>query len=111
MYAVLETKVETAKGKSIMRQYESTYDAQKAYEKLEQHHRTSNTALFTAHKIMEYLTTIQIDNGSWHGSLLENFIINWQEQFQRYELLVPNASHYKDKQTLVMLQVTVHHLH
>jgi hypothetical protein len=31
LYAVLKAKVETAKGKSIIRQYENTYDAQKAY--------------------------------------------------------------------------------
>jgi hypothetical protein len=85
------------------------YDAQKAYEKLEEHHLTSNTAMFAANKIMEYLTTISINDGMWH-STLENFLINWQEQFRRYEHLVPAASHYKDKQKLVMLQVTVHHL-
>jgi hypothetical protein len=58
MYAVLETKVKTAKKKSIIRQYKSTYDAQKAYAKLEEHHLTSNSALFAANKFMEYLTTI-----------------------------------------------------
>jgi hypothetical protein len=26
------------------------YDAQKAYQKLEEHHQTSNTAMFAAHK-------------------------------------------------------------
>jgi hypothetical protein len=91
LYAVLEAKVETAKGKSIIRHYKSTYDAQKAYEKLEEHHLTSNTALLAATKIMEYLTTVRINDGSWHGAL-ENFLINWQEQFRRYERLVPAAS-------------------
>jgi hypothetical protein len=56
------------------------YDAQNAYEKLEQHHLTPNTAMFAANKIMEYLTTIRIDDVLWHGSLV-NFILNWQEQF------------------------------
>jgi hypothetical protein len=83
LYAVLEAKVETAKGKSIIRAYKSSYDAQKAYEKLEQHHLTSNSAMFAANKIMEYLTTVCINIGSWHGSL-ENFLINWQEQLRRY---------------------------
>jgi hypothetical protein len=109
MYAVLETKVETAKGKSIIRQYESRYDVRKAYEKLEQQHCTSNTAMFTANKTMEHLTTVPIDDGSWHGSL-ENFIINWQEQIRQYKHLVPTASHFKDEQKLEMLQVTVHPL-
>jgi hypothetical protein len=99
LYAVLEAKVETAKGKSIIRQYENTYDAQKAYKKLEEHHPTSNIAMFAANKIMEYLTTVRINDRSWHGTL-EKFLINWQEQFQLYEHLVPVVSHYKDEQKL-----------
>jgi hypothetical protein len=87
----------------------SMYDAQKAYKKLEHHHLTSNSAMFADNKIMEYLTTVHINDGSWHSSL-ENFIINWQEQFRCYKCLVPTTSHYTDKQKLVMLQVTIHHL-
>jgi hypothetical protein len=56
---------------------------------------------------MEYLTTVRINDGSWHGTL-ENFLINWQDR--RYKRLVPAASHYKDEQKLAMLQVTVHPL-
>jgi hypothetical protein len=41
---------------------------------------------------------------------VENFIINWQNQVRLYERLVPTASHYKDEQKLVMLQVAVHPL-
>jgi molybdate-binding protein len=58
LYAVLETKVETAKGKSIICQYEHTHDAQKAYAKLEEYHLMSNSALFAANEIMEYPTTV-----------------------------------------------------
>jgi hypothetical protein len=102
LYAVLEAKVETAKGKSIIRQYQNTYDVQKAYEKLEEHHLTSNTAMFATNKIMEYLTTVCLNDGSLHGTL-ENFLINWQEQLGIYESLVPAASHYKDEQKLSMI--------
>jgi hypothetical protein len=82
LYAVLEAKVETTKSKSIIRKYDNTYDAQKAYGELQEHDLTSNNALFIANKIMEYLTTVRINNGLWHGSM-ENFIINWQEQMLR----------------------------
>jgi signal recognition particle GTPase len=75
LYAVREANVETAKGKTIIQQHENTYDAQKAYEKLEEHHLTSNTAMFAVKKIMEYLKTVRINDGSWHGTL-ENFLIN-----------------------------------
>jgi hypothetical protein len=67
----------------------------------------SKSALFAANKIMEYLMTVCINNGLWHGSL-ENFLINWQEQFRYYERLVPTASHYKDEQKLAILQVILH---
>jgi hypothetical protein len=104
LYAVLEAKVETAKGKSIIREYESSYDTQKAYEKLEQHHLTSNSAMFSANKIMEYLTTIRINDGSCHSSL-ENFNFKWQEQFRRYKRLVPTTYPCREEKKLAMLQV------
>jgi hypothetical protein len=73
------------------------------------HYPTPSSAMFAANKIMEYLMTICINDGSWHGSL-ENFLIIWQEQLRRYEPLVPSASHYKDEQKLAMLQFTVYPL-
>jgi hypothetical protein len=109
LYALLEAKVETAKGKAIICSHEKDYDAQNAYAELNNYHLTSNTALFSANKIMEYLTSARINGGSWHGSV-ENFIINWQNQFCLYERLVPTTSHYKDEQKLAMLQVAVHPL-
>jgi hypothetical protein len=109
LYAVLEAKVETAKGKAIMHSHEKDYDVQKAYAELKNYHLTSNTALFSANKTMEYLTSARINDGSWHGSV-ENFIINWQNQFCLYEQLVPTTSHYKDEQKLAMIQVAVHPL-
>jgi hypothetical protein len=69
----------------------------------------SNTALFSANNIMEYLKLARINDGSWHGSV-ENFIINWQNQLHLYEWLVPTTSYYKDKQNLAMLQVAVNPL-
>jgi hypothetical protein len=95
LYAVLEAKVETAKGKVIIRSHEKDYDAQKAYAELKNYHLNSNIALVSANKIMEYLTSARINDGSWHGSV-ENFVINWQNQFRLYEQLVPTTSHYKD---------------
>jgi hypothetical protein len=76
---------------------------------LKNYHLTPNTALFIANKIVEYLMSARINDGSWHGPV-ENFIINWQNQFHLYERLVPTTSHYKDEQKLAMLQVAVHPL-
>jgi uncharacterized membrane protein len=92
-------RVETAKGKAIIHSHDDLYDAQKAYTELKNYHLTSNNALFSANKIMEYLTLARINDGSWHG-YVENFIINWQNQFKLFERLVPTTSRYKDEQKI-----------
>jgi hypothetical protein len=85
------------------------YDGQKAYAELKNYHLNFNIELVSANKIMEYVTSARINDGSWHVAI-ENFIINWQNQFRLYERLVPTTSHYKDEQKLAMLQVAVHPL-
>ena len=109
LYAVLEAKVETAKGKSIIRKYESTYDAQRAYAELSAYHLKSTKASLSSTKILEYITSAKIGDGSWNGTA-ENFILNWQEQVRLYERLVPTTDHFSDGQKRTMLQTAVHPL-
>jgi hypothetical protein len=100
-------KGETAKGKAIIRSHKKDYDAQKAYAELKKYHLSSNTALFSANKITEYLMLARINDGLWQDSV-ENFIINWKNQFHLYERLVLTTSHYNDEQKVAMLEVAVH---
>jgi hypothetical protein len=109
LYAVLEAKVETAKGKSIIRKYESTYDAQKAYAEIHAHHLKSTKASLSSTKILEYITSAKIGDGSWHGTA-ETIILNWQEQVRLYERLIPTKDHLSDGQKSVLLQTAVHPL-
>ena len=109
MYAVLETKVETPKGKAIIRKHESTYDAQKAYDELLKHHLLSVKASISSTNILAYITSARISDGSWNGTT-ENFILNWQEQVRLYERLVPATDHLSDGAKRVLLQNAVHPL-
>jgi hypothetical protein len=109
LYAVLESKVETAKGKATIRKHESTFDAQKAYAELQNHHLTSTKASLNSVKILGYITSDKIGDGSWHGTA-ENCILNWQEQIHLYERLTPTSSQFSDEQKLTMLQTDVHPL-
>jgi hypothetical protein len=107
LYAFLESKVETAKGKAIIRKHESAFDAQKAYaESLHEHHLKSTKASLCSVKILGCITSAKIGDGSWHGTA-ENFILNWQEQIRLYERLTPTAGHFSDEQKLTMLQTAV----
>jgi hypothetical protein len=107
LYAVLESKVKTAKGKAIICKHESSFDAQKAYAELQDHHLTSTKASLSSVKILGYITSATIGDGSWHGTS-EIFILNWQEQIRLYERLTPTSGHFSDEQKLTMLQTAIH---
>jgi hypothetical protein len=109
LYTILESKVETAKGKAIIHKHEGNYNAQKAYAELQEHHLKSTEASLHSVKILGYITSAKIGDGSWHGTV-ENIILNWQEQIRLYERLTPTTGHFSDEQKLTMLQTAVHPL-
>ena len=106
MYAVLEEKVQTDWGKLIIRQYEVDYNAQRAYKDLLDHHRTSTKAIMNSADILSYITSARLGSGEWKG-FTENFIINWQNQVQQYEHLVPLSDHFSNGQKRIMLENAV----
>jgi hypothetical protein len=107
VYAILETKVLTDKGKSIVRGYETTFDAQKAYKDLVDHHLKSTKAMIDSASILSYITSSKLGTGEWTGTT-ESYIINWQNQVRLYERQVPLSDHFSDLQKRIMLQNAVH---
>jgi hypothetical protein len=95
LYAVLEFKVETSKGKAIIRKHESAFNAQKSYAELQEHHLKSTKSSLSSVKILGYITSAKIGDGAWHGTA-ENFILNWQEHISLYERLTPTSGHFSD---------------
>ena len=102
MYAVLENKVLTSKGKEIVRKHEATKDAQAAYTELLDHHRSSTAAGIHARDIMSYLTTVTIGDGRFRGSTTE-FLSHWLQQVRLYQKLMGNQSTFGDAEKLVHL--------
>jgi hypothetical protein len=94
LYAVLESKVETTKGKAIIHKHEGSFDAHKVYAVLQYHHLTAS---LSSVKILGYITLAKIGDGSWHGTT-ENFILKWQEQIHLNEWLTPSSGHFSDEQ-------------
>jgi hypothetical protein len=66
---------------------------------------TSTKASLSSVKILGYMTSAKIGDGSWHGTA-ENFMLNWQEQIRLYE----RCGHFSDEQKLIMLHTAVHPL-
>ena len=107
VYAVLETKVMTDRGKAIIRDHEHDFDAQKAYQKIKAYHLQSTKAKMESSVILSYITSAKLGEGTWNGTT-EAFIIHWQNQVRLYEKHVPPSDHFSDGQKRVMLQNSVH---
>jgi Reverse transcriptase (RNA-dependent DNA polymerase) len=107
VYAVLESKVLTDIGKSLVREHEKDFDAQAVYSKLQAHHLKSTKAMINSSTILSYITSVRLGNGEWKGST-ETFILNWLNQVRLYERQVPLTDHFSDGQKRVMLENAVH---
>jgi hypothetical protein len=75
LYAVLETKVLTERGKAIIRDHEHDINTQKFYQKLKAHNLTSTKAMIESSTILAYITSAKLGDGTWNGST-ESFITN-----------------------------------
>jgi Reverse transcriptase (RNA-dependent DNA polymerase) len=109
VYAVLESKVLTDFGKSLVRDHEHDFDAQAVYMKLKAHHLKSTKAMIESSTILAYITSARLGTGEWKGTT-ESFILNWMNQVRLYERQVPPSDHFSDGQKRVMLEVAVHGL-
>jgi Reverse transcriptase (RNA-dependent DNA polymerase) len=106
LYAVLESKVLTDRGKAIIRDHEHDYDAQKAYIKIKDYHLQSTKAKMESSVLLSYITSARLGDGTWNGTT-ESFIINWQNQVRLYEKHVPPDDYFSDGQKRIMLQNAV----
>jgi hypothetical protein len=106
VYSVLESTVMTDKGRAIVQGYKDTFDAQKVYQKLTDHHLGSTKAMVESSTIPSYITTVQLGSGEWNGSA-EGFIANWNNQCQVYEHQLPSSEHFPDDHKMSMLENTV----
>ena len=107
VYAILESKVLTDRGKAIVREYEDTFDAQTVYAKIVEHHLRSTKAMMESSTILSYITSIRLGSGEWNGTV-EGFIHHWINQVWLYERQVPVSDHFSDGQKRIMLENCVH---
>ena len=93
-YNVFNTIVQFDEGRTIVREYEVDYNAQKVYERLLHHATESTSAELTKDKLTQFLSTGQLDS-LWHGST-EGFLVHWQAQMRQYEDMTAMNEHYTD---------------
>jgi hypothetical protein len=107
VYAILEQKVLTDKGKELVRDHESDSDAQAVYKKLQEHHLTSTKAMIDSSTILSYITSARLGSGEWKGTT-ESFIRHWKNQVRLYERQIDKKDHFSDALKRTMLENAVH---
>ena len=106
MYAVFEKTLLTDKGKALVRQYQSTFDAQKIYDLLSNYAMHSTKTSMNASSLLSYITTTNLADGKWRGTS-HAFILHWQDQIRKYHDLAPQQVLSADLQHM-LLQNAVH---
>jgi hypothetical protein len=101
MYGMLNTVVQTSKGKEILRMHYKDRDAQKVYAELCLHYETSTAAgVIDSTDTYQYLITAKVND--WSGDT-EKFIMHWFEQVRLYESTAEEEAHLTDGQKMMLL--------
>ena len=106
MYAVFTTILQTDKGKALVRENASSYDAQAVHRELYQHAQCSTRSSVEAADLLTYITSARLGTGIWKGST-EASIIHWQDQVRKYEQLVDAADCFSESVKRTMLENAV----
>jgi len=106
VYAVLESKVLTDRGRAIVREHATDRNAQQAYDKIRKHHTASTKAKMASSDLLTYITSTRLGTTAWRGAT-EGFITHWQKQVRKYERLCEPTEHFSDGQKMTMLQNAV----
>jgi hypothetical protein len=102
MYSVLEECVKTDAGMEIIRSYESTMDAQRAWsDDLNHRYINSAAARLTTERLTRELQDLRLSN-SYSGTL-EGFISDFSQKLNDHDNMVPPAQRFSDSIKIEML--------
>ena len=104
MYSVFVDKLQTDKGKEIVRLHQANSDAQKNYADLVEHYTKSTAAVLDASKILSFLTNHKLGKDAWSGTSTQ-FIAYWVEQVRLYNSLTEPRPPLQDELKMALLQM------
>ena len=106
IYSVFNDCLQTDTGKSLVRTYERTYDAQTIYKELKAHATASTQANIDTDELLSYLTSTKLNKSHWRGTH-HAFILHWCDQLRKYEDMIDKVDHFTQNVKMVMLQNAV----
>ena len=102
LYDVFLSTIQTPVGKNIVREFESSSDAQAVWKAYSNHMRTSTRAEIEIEDLMKKLTTLRFDT-TYKGTA-ESFIVDWLDLVRQFEDLTPVNEHFPTSVKKSLLQ-------
>ena len=87
MYSVFNKVLQSDMGKTIVRKYARTFDAQSVWREFESPMSMSSKRLNQRHRLHAYVSTTVYDR-SWKGTT-EQFVLHFHEQFRQLDEVTP----------------------
>ena len=105
MFSVLDKHLLTDMGKTIVRNYVHTTDAQSVWKDFQEHMKSSSKVVSETRRLTQYVTnTVSDDN---YKGTTEQFVLNFKEQFRQLEEISEESEHFPPQIKLQLLQNSV----
>ena len=105
MYSVFNKRLQSEIGKTIVRKYAPSLDAQSVSRNFESHMSTSSKGLNERCRLHAYVSTTVYDK-SWKGAT-EQFVLHFHAQFRKLDEVTPLDEHLPHTARLTLLQTPV----
>ena len=105
VYAIFCSNLKTDFGRKLVRDHESSQDAQAIWAELSNDAEKSTVAQLNATDLLQYVHTARVEN--WKGTTL-SFILHYQEQIWLYDQLQPPNEQTSDHAKMIYLQNAVY---
>ena len=105
MFSVLDKHLLTDMGKTILRKYVHTTDAQSVWKDFQEHMKSSSKGAFEKRRLTQYVTNTVLDDN--YKGTTEQFVQHCNEQFRQLEEILEESEHFSPQIKLQSLQNAV----
>ena len=105
MFSVLGKHLLTDMGKTIVRKYVHTTDAQSVWKDFQEHMKSSSKGASEKRRLTQYVTNTVLDDN--YKGTTEQFVLHFNEHFRQLEEISEESEHFPPQIKLQLLQNTV----
>ena len=105
MFSVLDKHLLTDMGKTIVRKYVHTTDAQSVWKDFQEHMKSSSKGASEKRRLTQYVTNTVLDDN--YKGTTEQFALHFNEQFRQLEEISEESEHFPPQIKLQLLQNAV----